>query len=95
MRTADVRPIGPRHQVTLPADIMRELNLHAGDMVKFTVENKALVMAPVEIIEKEEVLSKEDITGIEKLVVKQIKDGQYVTVPGKEAVGYLRQRMKK
>ncbi|MFH1540709.1 MAG: AbrB/MazE/SpoVT family DNA-binding domain-containing protein [Elusimicrobiota bacterium] len=95
MRTTDVRPIGPRHQVTLPADIMRKLNLHAGDLVKFTVEDKVLIMTPAEVVEKEEILDKEDIRGIEKLLSKQIKDGQYVTVPGKEAVGYLCQRMKK
>ena len=95
MRTTDVRPIGPRHQVTLPAEIMRKLNLHAGNMVKFTLGDRALIMTPVELVEKEETLTIGDIEEIEKLVSKQIKDGQYVTVHGKKAVGYLHKRMKR
>lgn len=93
MRTTTIRPIGPRNQVTIPAEILKHFNIRPHDLVSFIVTKVGLLMKPVAVVDKTEVWEKDDLDAIEKVVDKQTKAGEYVEFSStKEAVNFLRKK---
>lgn len=95
MRTSDIRPVGPRNQVTIPPAMLHRFGINPGDMVKFSITKKGILIKPVTIVEKAEEFTQAEIREINRLIRKQMKVGEYVEVPGQKAISYLRRKIKK
>jgi AbrB family looped-hinge helix DNA binding protein len=95
MKTIEIRSLGPKNQVTIPAEMLKQLKIKPGDMLKISICKGAIMIKPVAIFEKDEILCEEDLARIEKLSAKQIKCGQYVEIPCCDASDCLRKRIKK
>ena len=95
MRTTTIRPIGPRNQVTLPAEILKHFQIHPHDLVSFCITTEGLLMKPVVVLEKNEVWEEGELDAIEKIVDKQIKSGEYIEFPGmSKAISFLKKKIK-
>jgi len=95
MRTTDIRPVGPRNQVTIPSTVLHQFGINPGDMVKFSILKKGILIKPVTVVEKAEVFTQSEIKDINKLIRKQMKSGEYVKVSGQNAISYLKRKIKK
>ena len=66
-----------KSQVTIPADILKALNLKTGDKLEFTVEDGKIIMQPVVTVPKDQAwFWTEKWQADEKIVDEQIKNGQ-------------------
>jgi AbrB family looped-hinge helix DNA binding protein len=95
MRTTNIRPVGPRNQVTIPPALLHKFNINPGDMVKFFSWKDGILIKPVTVVEKTQVFTRSEIKNINKLIKKQMKDGEYVEVSGQNAISYLKRKIKK
>lgn len=96
MKTALIRPIGKRNQVTIPVQLLKGLRLHPGDLVNFRQEKEGILMKPVEVVERDEDWTKEELDAMERLFEKQKEKKDYVRFNDpKSALNYLRKIMKK
>ncbi|MFH0807678.1 MAG: AbrB/MazE/SpoVT family DNA-binding domain-containing protein [Elusimicrobiota bacterium] len=95
MRTTTIRPLGPRNQVTIPSEILKQLHMKAHDLVSFVLTKEGLLMKPVEIVDKNDSWEKNELAAIEKLIHTQVKDKDFVKISdSEEAVSYLKKRIK-
>ncbi|OIO76311.1 MAG: hypothetical protein AUJ85_00625 [Elusimicrobia bacterium CG1_02_37_114] len=95
MRTTTIRPIGPRNQVTLPAEIIKHFRIHPHDLVSFSITKEGLLMKPVVVLEKNEVWEEGELDAIEKIIDKQIKAGEYVEFSDmSKADSFLKKKIK-
>jgi antitoxin MazE len=46
--------IGPKHQITIPKDIFKELKLKVGDFLEASIEDNAIVLVPKKLIPKDQ-----------------------------------------
>lgn len=46
--------IGPKHQVTIPAEVFKKLQLEIGDFLTAKVKNSEIVLQPKKLIPKEQ-----------------------------------------
>lgn len=46
--------IGPKHQVTIPAEVFRKLRLETGDFLTAKVKNSKIILQPKKLIPKEQ-----------------------------------------
>ena len=96
MQLALIRPIGRRNQVTIPPQLLKRLGLHPGDLVNFRQEKEGILLKPVDVVERNEDWTKEDLEGMERLFEKQKNKKDYVRFnDSKSALKYLRKIMKK
>lgn len=66
-----------KSQVTIPADILKALNLKTGDKLEFTVQNGKIIVQPVVTIPKDQAwFWSEKWQGEERTVEEQIKKGR-------------------
>jgi antitoxin MazE len=64
-------------QLTIPSRIRKLLNLHDGDLVKFTLEEKHLVITPVAVVNKDqEYFYSKGVQGEIKLSEESVKKGK-------------------
>jgi len=50
--TEPIIRIGPKHQVTIPAEVFRKLQLETGDFLTAKVKNNEIVLQPKKLIPK-------------------------------------------
>jgi len=94
MKATLIRPIGRRNQVTIPNQLLKRLGLHPGDFVNFVQEGKAILLKPMEVVEKEE-WTKEDLDAMQRLFKEQKCKKQYIGFGDTQsALNYLRKIMK-
>lgn len=66
-----------KSQVTIPADILKALNLKAGDKLEFTVQDGKIIIQPVVTVPKDQAwFWSEKWQAEERIVDEQIKNGQ-------------------
>jgi antitoxin MazE len=66
-----------KSQVTIPADILKALNLKAGDKLEFTVQDGKIIIQPVVTVPKNQAwFWSENWQAEERIVDEQIKNGQ-------------------
>lgn len=66
-----------KSQVTIPADILKALNLKAGDKLEFTVQDGKIIVQPVITVPKDQAwFWSEKWQAEERIVDEQIKNGQ-------------------
>ncbi|WP_027629124.1 AbrB/MazE/SpoVT family DNA-binding domain-containing protein [Ruminiclostridium cellobioparum] len=66
-----------KSQVTIPADILKALNLKAGDKLEFTVQDGKIIVQPVVTVPKDQAwFWSENWQAEERIVDEQIKNGQ-------------------
>lgn len=66
-----------KSQVTIPADILKALNLKAGDKLEFTVQDGKIIVQPVITVPKDQAwFWSEKYQTEERIVDEQIKNGQ-------------------
>ncbi len=46
--------IGPKHQVTIPAEVFKKLQLETGDFLTAKVKNSEIILQPKKLIPKEQ-----------------------------------------
>jgi len=93
MRTTQVRPIGPRNQVTIPVELVKRLHIRPHDMVSFSYTEEGILMKPVMVVDKNEVWGPDELDALEKIIETQIKTGKYVEFSGsKRAVNFLKKK---
>lgn len=46
--------IGPKHQITIPKDIFKTLNLEVGDFLEAGIEDNSIVLVPKKLIPKDQ-----------------------------------------
>lgn len=96
MQTTTVRPIGKRNQVTIPHQLLKRLGLHPGDFVNFIQEEKGILLKPVEVVEKEEAWTEEELEAMERLFKEQKRKKEYIRFSNSSAaLKYLRKIIKK
>ncbi|MBA1337116.1 MAG: hypothetical protein HPY66_3552 [Firmicutes bacterium] len=66
-----------KSQVTIPADILKALNLKTGDKLEFSVQDGKIIIQPVVTIPKDQAwFWTEKWQAEERIVDEQIKNGQ-------------------
>ena len=66
-----------KSQITIPADILKALNLKTGDKLEFMVQDGKIIVQPVVTVPKEQAwFWSEKWQAEEKIVDEQIKNGQ-------------------
>jgi antitoxin MazE len=66
-----------KSQVTIPADILKALNLKTGDKLEFTIQDGKIIMQPVVTVPKDQAwFWTEKWQAEEKIVDEQIRNGQ-------------------
>ena len=66
-----------KSQVTIPADILKTLNLKAGDKLEFTVQDGKIIIQPVITVPKDQAWFWTEKWQVEERIVdEQIKKGQ-------------------
>lgn len=96
MKTTLIRPIGKKNQVTIPSQLLKRLGLRPGDFVNFIQEGKVILLKPVEVVEKEEVWTKEELDAMETLFKEQRCKKEYLRFSDSQsALKYLKKIMKK
>jgi len=66
-----------KSQVTIPADILKALNLKTGDKLEFTVQDGKIILQPVVTVPKDQAwFWTKDWQAAEKEVDEQIKNGK-------------------
>ena len=91
-----VRPISRRNQITIPQQLLKRLGLHPGDFVNFAQEGKTILLKPVEMVEKEDAWTKEDLGGMEREFLRQKNKKEYVQFENSQsAISYLRKITKR
>ncbi|WP_313562970.1 AbrB/MazE/SpoVT family DNA-binding domain-containing protein [Ruminiclostridium cellobioparum] len=66
-----------KSQVTIPADILKALNIKAGDKLEFTVQDGKIIVQPVVTVPKDQAwFWSENWQAEERIVDEQIKNGQ-------------------
>ncbi len=66
-----------KSQVTIPADILKALNLKAGDKLEFTIQDGKIIVQPVVTVPKDQAwFWSEKWQAEERIVDEQIKNGQ-------------------
>lgn len=96
MKTTLFRPIGKRNQVTIPSQLLKRLRLHPGDFVGFNYSGQeGILLKPVEIVEKEENWTEEELKAMQKSFEEQTKKKEYIQFSNsKSALKYLRKIIK-
>ena len=46
--------IGPKHQITIPKEVFRSLNLEVGDFLDTSVQDNAIVLLPKKLVTKDQ-----------------------------------------
>ena len=77
MRTTNIRPVGPRNQVTLPREAMELFKIRPHDLVNFICTKEGILMKPVAIVDKTRSFGEDDLDAIEKSIEEQVKTGNY------------------
>lgn len=96
MQLSTIRPIGKRNQITIPAQLLKRFGLHPGDLVNFRQGKEGILLKPVEVVERDEEWTKEELDAMERLFEKQKGKKDYVRFNDVESgLKYLRQIMKK
>lgn len=49
-----ITKIGPKHQITIPNEIFRDLGLEVGDYIEATVDGNAIRLVPKKLIPKDQ-----------------------------------------
>lgn len=96
MKTALIRPIGKRNQVTIPVQLLKGLRLHPGDFVGFSSRREGILLKPVEVVEKEETWTQEELDTMERQLTEQTRKKEYTRFPDSQsALKYLRKLSQK
>ncbi|MDO8748995.1 MAG: AbrB/MazE/SpoVT family DNA-binding domain-containing protein [Candidatus Omnitrophota bacterium] len=96
MQLALIRPIGRRNQITIPPQLLKRFGLHPGDLVNFRQEREGILMKPVEVVERKEAWTKEDLEDMERTFEKQKEKKEYIRFSDSDsALKHLRKIMKK
>jgi len=96
MHLTMIRPIGRRNQITIPPYLLKRFGLHPGDLVNFRQEREGILMKPVDVVERNQAWTKEDLDAMERLFEKQKEKKDYIRFDNsKSALKYLRKIMKK
>ena len=77
MQLALIRPIGRRNQITIPPQLLKRFGLHPGDLVNFRQEREGILMKPVEVVERNEDWTKEDLEDMKSCFEKQKEKKDY------------------
>jgi AbrB family looped-hinge helix DNA binding protein len=79
MKTASVEPrigkVGQRRQVVIPQEILKTLNLHAGDLVEFSRHKNGLLIKPKRTADPDDTLTIAEAK-IVRRGLAQLKRGQ-------------------
>lgn len=78
MQLALIRPIGRRNQITIPPQLLKRFGLHPGDLVNFRQEREGILMKPVEVVERNEDWTKEDLEDMKSCFEKQKEKKDYI-----------------
>ncbi|MFH2065349.1 MAG: AbrB/MazE/SpoVT family DNA-binding domain-containing protein [Pseudomonadota bacterium] len=46
--------IGPKHQITIPKEVFRSLNLEVGDFLDTRVQDNTIVLIPKKLVDKDQ-----------------------------------------
>ncbi len=96
MRTTHIRPVGPRNQVTIPAEILNTFRIKPHDLISFSRTDEGILMKPVVVVDKNEAWEKEELDALKKIIAKQVKAGEYVEFnTPKKALNSLRKKLRK
>lgn len=96
MQLTLIRPIGRRNQITIPPQLLKNFDLHPGDLINFRQDKEGILMKPVEVVERKEDWAQEDIADMEGLFEKQKQNKEYIHFNDSEgALNYLRKIMKR
>jgi AbrB family looped-hinge helix DNA binding protein len=55
MSTKLVRPINERNQITIPPELLRQLDVRPGDLMHLVLTNGGIVLQPVDVVERKAV----------------------------------------
>jgi bifunctional DNA-binding transcriptional regulator/antitoxin component of YhaV-PrlF toxin-antitoxin module len=91
MRTANVRPVGPRNQVTLPKEALELFKIRPHDLIAFVYTREGILIKPVTVVDKNASFAEEDLDEIERSIRQQVSAGDFTGFSGsKKAVSFLK-----
>jgi bifunctional DNA-binding transcriptional regulator/antitoxin component of YhaV-PrlF toxin-antitoxin module len=91
MRTANIRPVGPRNQVTLPKEAMNLFKIRPHDLVAFVCTKEGILMKPVTVVDKNVSFAEDDLDEIERSIHEQVKAGDFTEFSGSgKALNFLK-----